>query len=79
MKQLKTITPLEAVREAERTKAEAREILFKDRPDVRDLFDTIEALPIEKQTPVIETLTSWATGEITTAETEARLASTLRG
>ena len=38
MKQANTLKPV-------RSKDEAREILFMDSPNVRELFDTIEATP----------------------------------
>lgn len=40
-----------------RSKDEAREILFTERPDLKELYDTIEALPEDKQGAVIEILT----------------------
>lgn len=72
MKQANTLKPV-------RSKDEARETLFMDRPDVRELFDTIEALPEEKQRPVIQTLTKAFTGEISSTEAEETLASIIRG
>lgn len=65
--------------ETKRTQSEPREILFMDRPDVRELFDTIEALPEEKQRPVIQTLTKVFTGKISSTEAEETLASIIRG
>ena len=58
---------------------EAREILFAGRPELRDLFDKLEALPTEKLGPVIGVLCEYCTKTITPTETEQRLAEILRG
>ena len=83
MRQANTLKPVRSKDEARentvRSQSEAREILFMDRPDVRELFDTIEALPEEKQRPVIQTLTKAFTGEISRTEAEATLSSIIRG
>lgn len=87
MKQLKTITPLEAERKAEQnterskdearentlqSKDEAREILFKERPDIAELFDTIDSIPEEHRREVVRILTD-VFSEITPETTEDQL------
>ena len=72
MRQANTIKPA-------RSQSEAREMLFAGRPDLRDLFNKIEALPADKQGPVIRTLTESFSGQISGEETEAKLSSIIRG
>ena len=83
MKQTR-ITPVEAEVKPKNTLEvesvnEAREILFAGRPELRDLFDKLEALPTEKLGPVIGVLCEYCTKTITPTETEQRLAEILRG
>lgn len=83
MKQTR-ITPVEAEAKSKNTLEvesvnEAREILFAGRPELRDLFNKLEALPTEKLGPVIGVLCEYSKKTITPTETEQRLAEILRG